>query len=203
MKKNRTSKLGTRFFGAGLSGFCALGLGLVVLAGCNDHPVGTGARPEFRGITVPLPPPSFRGATLLDVEFQGTALGFENERALAWDVAQKQGLAGPVDAAGNFVLPAWKINVRKHCIELRGASKLGEVSSPSYYDLNLAEGPACQDAICSVQDNFGQCLCLTRRLANCVDAQTWPETGPNTGTAPAASGPDAASSAADTTSGST
>lgn len=176
MSKGRSMR--TRHF----SGFTAkalglLGLGLTLASGCNDHtPLGSGGGPEFRGITVPLPPPSFRGATILDLEFSGSAPGFENERVLAWDAEANTGIAGPVDASGNFRLRPWGVNLQRHCIEVQAVNgALGSLSLARYYSLSLAAGPSCQDPSCSVQDSKGECVCLTKRSANCVDAPAFGE----------------------------
>lgn len=153
-----------------------LGFGVAASSSCNEHPVGSGASPEFRGITVPLPPPSFRGATVVDVELSGVVPGAA-DRVIAWDTKQARGIVGPVDRAGNFALPAWGLNVQRHCIEVRGADGLGNSSSASYYAMDLVSGPACQGTHCSAQDSQGECVCLVRRSANCVDAQPWPAPG--------------------------
>lgn len=170
MKSMGRSKQTRGVFSFHAMALSVLGLSLALVSACNEHtPLGSSGGPEFRGITVPLPPPSFRGATFLDMEFTGQVRGTQSERILAWDSVQKQGIAGAVDPAGNFRLPPWSVNVQKHCIELRSADSLGHVSSASYYSMIVATGPACQDSHCSVQDSKAECLCLTRRSANCVD----------------------------------
>lgn len=160
-----------------LRAVCTMSLGLLLASGCNEHPVGPGGGPEFRGITVPLPPPSFRSATMVDMAFSGAAPGFEKERVMAWDTEQQRGIAAPVDAVGNFTLQPWGINVQRHCIEVRALNHIGEMSSTRYYALDLASGAACQDAQCSVQDRQGECVCLLLRSANCVDVKPWPDAG--------------------------
>lgn len=186
----RSKQQKVRFRGS-LPGICVLGLSLWLASGCNEHPVGTEAGPEFRGITVPLPPPSFRSATTVDMAFSGMAPGFENERVVAWDTEQQKGIAASVDPTGAFALEPWGVNVQQHCIEVRGFNRTGRASSARYYALNLAIGATCQAPGCSVQDEMGECLCLLRRTANCVDAVPWPDA--NTGSTATASGGTAGS----------
>lgn len=182
MKHEGRSK-NTGFFRGHLAGLCVWALSAMAVAGCNEHPVGGGDGPQFRGITVPLPPPSFRGATIIDIEFSGEASGFEGERVLAWDTKEAKGVARPVDAAGNFVLPSWALNLQRHCVELRGIDSLGNTSPASYYALSLSSGPACQSPLCSAQDQGAECVCLVQRSTNCVDDQPWPGVGTEAGSA--------------------
>lgn len=160
-------------------------LGFGALAGCNEHPVGTGAAPEFRGITIPLPPPSFRQATLVDVELSGVAPGFEEGRALAWDAPSAAGVTGAIDASGAFVLPSWSLKLRDHCIEVRAEQGFERPSNPRYFDMELKSGEDCASSLCSAKDGQGECLCLASRAANCVDRQ--PGEDPSSSAAPGTS----------------
>lgn len=162
-----------------------LGTALLGMMGCNEHPVGTGFTPEFRGITVPLPPPSFRSATLVDLELRGSAAGYEGGRALLWEERDPRGIAAAIDAAGNFQFPAWSINPRKHCLELRAQGTIAGPSNASYYALVIKQASQCDSPQCSASDRQGECVCLMRFHANCADRPHWPELGAQpTGTAP-------------------
>lgn len=148
----------------------ALALLVVPLAsGCNDHPVGNGEGPEFRGITVPLPPPSFRSATLVDVELSGRASSFEGGRATVWNTEDPHGLTAQIDAAGAFKFRPWKLRVDKHCVELRAARDYQAPSTPRFYAMDLFSGPACTAGTCSAVDSVGDCLCLVRYAGNCIN----------------------------------
>lgn len=146
-------------------------------AGCNEHPVGTGFTPEFRGITVPLPPPSFRSATLVDLELRGSAAGYQGGRALLWEERDPRGIAAPIDATGNFHFPAWSLNPRNHCLELRAQGSIKGPSNASYYGLVLKQAAECTSPQCSAADRQGECVCLLRFHANCTDQPFWPEPG--------------------------
>lgn len=168
-----------RRWGIGLVlGVLALPLG----SGCNDHPVGGGDGPEFRGITVPLPPPSFRSATVVDVELAGSARGFEGGRASAWNTEESQGIVGLIDAAGQFKFKAWKLRLDKHCVELRAARDFQAPSGARFYALDLYSGQACSANTCSAMDSKGDCVCLVQYAGNCVNRRETAAPGANPGT---------------------
>lgn len=171
-------------------GAAALAVASLLGAGCNDHPVGGGPAPEFRGITVPLPPPSYRSAPIIKARLSGESLGHEGGRATVWDLENSRGIVTPVAEDGYFAFEPWEINLREHCFELSASLNFEPESRATYYGLVLRGFDACKQPNCSVADAQGECVCIDALEAGCYDRPEWPDASSQ---APSASGAGATS----------
>ena len=136
--------------------------------GCNEHPLGDQQGPVFRGITIPLPPPSFAISNSVSVQLNGDATGFEQDRAELWESVGRHGLLTGVSEDGTFAFEPFSINPANHCLQVVASDPPDRRSDTSYYTLSIQPAEHCIDSHCSAErDQTGACLCLERHFAGC------------------------------------
>jgi len=142
-------------------------------AGCNDVFFAEPA-PHFRGITVPLPPPSFAAQPQVAAELEGnigTPLGAPTIVSL-WRDDDPVGLSVAAQDSGDFEFPEVEITLDQTCIELYFEVDDGAQARPSqhaFYQVVTMSDEACTDDafICSAVDLVGDCVCLDERASGC------------------------------------
>lgn len=148
----------------------ALVLALVPLAatGCRDYEFLAPA-PNLRGITIPLPPPSFADEKLIHIDLEGTVpMGFEGEgtQAYVFEEGTQRGYFVLSDGPSYTVYDVL-IDLDDNCIETWVVTAEGEESTLVDYKAVLLEGEACSDDACSAPDQLGACVCLEKWQAGC------------------------------------
>lgn len=134
----------------------------VGVAGCTNVALPS-PPPAVRGITVPLPPPSFAEATEVSVTIDGDSSvdaasgGF----VLLYESVADDGRFEYPDGAGAFVFEDVVVNLPGNCLQLSeydGTTDIfGQISSMKVL---LAADEACAGSLCSAQDSLGACVCL-------------------------------------------
>lgn len=129
---------------------------------------------EFRGITIPLPPPSYLGADTVTIDVSGNT---NHEPApgtvvALWESESGGGLLVAPEDDGDFLFEAVEVVPNQSCLELWSEyPQDGEVvrSTEARYKVIVVEDdPACgMDELCSPPDDEGNCLCLELRYDNC------------------------------------
>ncbi len=156
----------------------ALGAALLIAAGaaCNSNPELLQLdAPDFRGITIPLPPPSLVDEPAQEVELEGT-IGREPPPGTViglWESELAQGYLVPPDANGDFTFTKIDVTFDQSCLELwyeyDEAGDLVE-STHAFYALVILSGDMCDaDPMvpCSDKDLEDNCVCLDRRNSGC------------------------------------
>jgi hypothetical protein len=140
-----------------------------VTIGCNQPQFLT-PPPTLRGITIPLPPPSFvdEGLVTIDVE-GGIPLGFQGPGTQAFLYEEGTGRGYFVYAEQqSFIINDVLVDIEDNCLESWFVDGVdAEESSTVDYKVVLAEGEACMDISCSQMDLQGACLCLEKWSAGC------------------------------------
>ncbi len=143
---------------------------LVSLAGCNEH-YFLAPSPSLRGITIPLPPPSFADEVTLRIDVSGTApIGFDSpgSQAFLYERGTDRGYFVFVED-GDWTIEEVLVDLSNNCLEtwvVDGAS--GDETPMVDYKVILREGDEClEDTSCSAQDMLGACLCLEKWSAGC------------------------------------
>ena len=141
-----------------------MSLALSVLSGaCNTYSFYLDG-PNFRGITVPLPPPSFRDVATLRIEVEGTLPGGQRDPdaiAYLYDVVGERGYFTVVEPNGrSFFVRDVLVDPLDNCfasyVEING-----EETDATFFEVVLRDGDeACSDSSCSAQDDEGTCLCI-------------------------------------------
>ena len=154
------------------AGICAVGLCLTSTA-CND-PLFLTPAPTLRGITIPLPPPSFGDEVLLYIDVEGNVpLGYQHPETKAYlheKVTDRGYFVGLEDnELTNYTIRDVLIDVNDNCLETWFVDGVdGEPSSVVDYKAVLLEGEdACADPSCSAMDEMGMCLCLEKWTVGC------------------------------------
>lgn len=178
----------------------ALLAGLLSTTACNTH-LRSERRPEFRGITVPLPPPSYRSAETVKAGFSGRWPALDAGRASLWDRRSESGVLAPIKKDGSFTFLPWALNLKRHCLELSVENyPMVPRTSPRLYALVIREGMQCAASVCSPQrDQEGRCLCVEETRNDCFSpAEPSPATTTDavSGTSATATGASTSSSAA-------
>ncbi|WP_157596493.1 hypothetical protein [Plesiocystis pacifica] len=167
-RDGQAPRRGRRAIAAALT---ALGLGgLLVTTACVEHALLVPA-PTLRGITIPLPPPSFADEVLLTIDIEGVVPdGFSGEGTQAF-------LFEKGTSRGYFVLtegPVYNfydvlVDIEDNCLETWFVDGVdGQESSVIDYKVELREGEeACGDPDCSAPDEMGACLCLEKWTVGC------------------------------------
>jgi hypothetical protein len=141
-----------------------------LLAGCNE-PRFLIPAPTLRGITIPLPPPSFADEVLVHIDVEGTVpFGFDNPgtQAFLYEKVTGRGYFITTDGMG-FTIYDVLVDVGDNCMHTWFVDGVdGSESSTISYKAVLHEGEeACSDLSCSAPDELGVCLCLEKWTVGC------------------------------------
>ena len=143
------------------------------VAACNE-PMFLTPAPTLRGITIPLPPPSFADEVMLYIDVEGNVpLGYQDEDTRAYLLEKRTGRGYFVkidgDGTTNFTVRDVLIDVNDNCLETWFIDGIdNEPSSTVDYKAFLAEGDeACGEPSCSAMDEQGMCLCLEKWDVGC------------------------------------
>lgn len=159
--------------GSGLAGWiatAAMVLATFALTACNEHPLLVPG-PSLRGITIPLPPPSYVDEGLVTITIDGTVPdGFDNPgtQAFLFEKGTGRGYFVPADGV-NYTIYDVLVDIEDNCLESWFVDGLdGEESSVVDYKVELREGEEnCADLDCSAPDEQGACLCLEKWSLGC------------------------------------
>jgi hypothetical protein len=136
---------------------------------CNQHQFLVPA-PTLRGITIPLPPPSFADEVLLEIDVEGSVpFGFEDPGTTAYlyEKSTGRGYFTMVEDGG-FIHHDVLVDIEDNCLETWFEDIDGQESTMIDYKVELREGAeACGDPDCSAMDDVGACLCLEKWQVGC------------------------------------
>jgi hypothetical protein len=149
----------------------SVGLALVALSagGCRDYEF-LSPQATLRGITIPLPPPSFADDVLISIDLEGTVpMGFEGPgtQAFVFEKGTQRGYFVITDTTEYTVYDVL-VDLDDNCISTWVVDGMGEESTLVDYKAVLLEGEACvDDSSCSAPDMLGACVCLEKWPAGC------------------------------------
>ena len=154
-----------------LRGWGRFGAGLAILsvAACTnaflpDNP------PSVRGITVPLPPPSFTEATEVGVTIDGQISGAPSAGGfvLLYETVSDDGRFEYPDDQGGFLFEDVTVGRPGNCLQLSEYDgDTDEFGTVVAMKVVVATDEACMDALCSTQDALGACVCLEEWGVGC------------------------------------
>jgi len=143
------------------------------VTGCND-PMFLTPAPTLRGITIPLPPPSFADEVMLYIDVEGNVpVGYQHEDTNAYLLEKRTGRGYFVGLDGgdltSYTIRDVLIDVNDNCLETWFVDGVDyEPSTVVDYKAVLREGAeACMDTSCSAMDEQGMCLCLEKWTVGC------------------------------------
>lgn len=148
-------------------------IALLPLAGCGGEPIFLRDGPDFRGITVPLPPPSFVDDPLVDVDLEGQfgpGRGGPGSRVYVQETVTELGyFIDIVDDDPEFVVPDVTVDVTNNCLRTWYVDGQDAVESTDrFYRVTVETDPElCAAETCSATDDVGACLCLDVRNSGC------------------------------------
>jgi hypothetical protein len=139
--------------------------------GCNE-PHFLVPAPTLRGITIPLPPPSFADEVLVRIDVEGNVpFGFDVPGTQAFLYEKVTGRGYFVDTDGmSYTIYDVLVDVTDNCMQTWFVDGVDdEESSTIDYKAVLREGEeACTtDSTCSAMDQLGVCLCLEKWTVGC------------------------------------
>lgn len=141
-----------------------------VTLGCNETSFLIPS-PTLRGITIPLPPPSYADDVLISIDVEGSVpLGFEGPgtRAFLYEKGTGRGYFVFTEEMA-FTIRDVLVDIEDNCLQswfVEGMN--GEESTPVDYKAVLLEGAeACSAVSCSQMDEMGACVCLEKWSAGC------------------------------------
>jgi hypothetical protein len=149
----------------------SVGLALVALSigGCRDYEF-LAPQATLRGITIPLPPPSFADDKLITIDLEGTVpMGFEGPgtQAFVYEQTTERGYF-TFTYTSEYTVYDVLVDLDDNCIETWVVDAQGEESTLVNYKAVLLEGEACvDDPSCSAPDMLGACVCLEKWPAGC------------------------------------
>lgn len=147
-----------------------LAAALVVAGGCNE-PRFLIPSPTLRGITIPLPPPSFSDEVLFLIDVEGALpLGSQGPgtRAFLYEKGTGRGYFVFTDQQ-TYTIEDVLIDITDNCLQTWFVDGVdGEESTGAEYKAVLLEGEeACSDPSCSAMDSLGACVCLEEWTVGC------------------------------------
>lgn len=153
-----------------------LGALAVLAAGlaCNTHLLlNQGA--DFRGITIPLPPPSYHDLDSITIDLDGTIPGGKPGPGTVvhlWESVDADGETEPADDDGDFMFEDYLVYPDQSCLELEyWWNEAGEIqfSTTQFYQVLVFDGAdACEEnMLCSDMAEDESCLCLEPRNDGC------------------------------------
>jgi len=147
----------------------SLGAVLAGSLGCVEHPFLI-QPPSLRGITIPLPPPSFSAEVLLTIDIEGSVpYGFDDPgtQAFLYEKGTDRGYFTFTDG-GSYTIHDVLVDIEDNCLETWFVEIGGDESSVVDYKVQLREGEeACAAPGCSTMDEVGACLCLEKWAVGC------------------------------------
>lgn len=152
-----------------------LGVGLCLLStACNNDPMFLTPSPTLRGITIPLPPPSFADEVLLYIDVEGNVpIGYQHPdtKAYLYEKSTARGYFVNLEdeSLTNYTIRDVLVDVEDNCLETWFVDGVdNEPSSTVDYKAVLREGEEeCGDPSCSAPDDMGMCLCLEKWTVGC------------------------------------
>ena len=154
---------------------CALlAFGLGAAHACTNAELYVPDAGEFRGITIPLPPPSFADADQVSIDVSGSINHEPNPGTIValWESEASEGRLVPPEDDGSFLFEAVVVVPDQSCLQLWSEyPEDGEIvrsSEAAYKVIVVADDPECgTQQLCSPPDDQGSCLCLDPRFDNC------------------------------------
>jgi hypothetical protein len=142
----------------------------VVTVACNE-PHFLIPAPTLRGVTIPLPPPSYAEDVLISIDVEGSVpQGFEGPgtRAFLYEKGTGRGYFVFTDES-TYTISDVLVDINDNCLENWFVDGMdGEESTAVDYKVVLQEGAdACSGTTCSAMDDVGACLCLEKWTVGC------------------------------------
>ena len=132
--------------------------------------------PTLRGITIPLPPPSFADEVVFYVDVEGNVpIGYQHPETQAYLFEKVTGRGYFVNLEDNeltnFTVHDVLVDINDNCLETWFVDGVdGDLSSVVDYRIVVLEGDgddACGAPSCSEMDEQGMCLCLEKWAVGC------------------------------------
>lgn len=126
--------------------------------------------PAPRGITVPLPPPSFAEASeiTVDVEGQSYTEVADGSFVILYDAILENGYLEYLDPDGGFLFEQVPVSLPSNCFQLSGYDGAEDgFGSVGFWKVEVRSAEACADTLCSQMDAQGDCACLYEYPAGC------------------------------------
>lgn len=147
---------------------------LTIGLGCNTHLLPTQG-PDFRGITIPLPPPSYHGVDSIAIDVEGTIPGGKPGQGTIvhlWESVAAGGETVPAEDNGDFIFEDYLVYPNQSCLELEYYwTEAGQhmESMPNFFQVLVFDGAEmCDDNdLCSDRADDDSCLCLEPRNDGC------------------------------------
>jgi hypothetical protein len=145
--------------------------GCAAFVACIQHPIAE-PPPEFRGIVITGPPPSFADATWLDIGFRGelrpSMVSSFGTTVNVWDEAQGQGVF-TVTTTNTFEIPHLGLDPRNNCLGLWAENTEESTVTESYQIRVELDSAACVGERCTPTDAKGACVCLYAAKSGCYE----------------------------------
>ena len=127
--------------------------------------------PTLRGITIPLPPPSFKDEPFIEIDIDGALpFGYGSDGTMVYLFERGTEAGYFVFSDGQaFMFNDVLVNIEDNCLETYFTEgEDGEDSTITDYKVVLQEDPeACDSPSCSAPDDLGACVCLEEWQAGC------------------------------------
>ncbi|GEM_PF-4359401 len=145
------------------------------LVGCNEvNPFSLGDVPSFRGLTIPLPPPSYIDDPWVQVDVDGRvphSAANTGTQVTLFEKVTERGYFTYVDQ-GEFLVPDVLLDVTNNCMWTYYLEDGGQNQSAlAYYKVVLldssVEASVCEEDQCSPLDEQGMCACLEKWETGC------------------------------------
>ena len=143
---------------------------LLSLSACNQ--VSFYRRgPSLRGITIPLPPPSFHDEQIVEIDVDGSVPSDAGRgtQVFLYDYGVQDGYFEYAAENGSFLFEDVPVDLQDNCLELYYVTPDDEESGSTFYRAVLRNGPEeCTELNqCSEQDAEGACVCLEKWNSGC------------------------------------
>ena len=122
---------------------------VAALGGCNEVSFPD-APPDFRGISVPIPPPSLTDEPVVRVEIDGTlgtSMPIADTRVYLYEKTTARGYFVLADGDGDFILQDVLLDLRSNCMQVWAVEPGpgGEESQHTFFKASIAEDDVSVD----------------------------------------------------------
>ena len=147
---------------------CGLLAGLLLLTGACNQVSFLVPAPNPRGVTIPVPPPSFTSEPVQSFDIEGELANSAMDDGIRISLFEETSQKGyfTYTAGGSWLLADVEVDTSDNCLSVWSSDFEGQDSVREYFKLQPRTGDECVPG-CSEPDQDGVCICVELWSTGC------------------------------------